>query len=44
LTLHNWIKIPKEKENKIIKNLRKQKGLPKNLPITNQFLEDNNCC
>jgi len=43
-TLHNWIKIPKEKENKIIKNLRKQKGLPKNLPITNQFLEDNNCC
>ena len=43
-TLNNWIKIPKEKETKIIKNLRKQKGLPKNLPIANQFMEVNNCC
>ena len=43
-TLYKWIKIPKEKENKIINNLREQKGLPKNLPIATQFLEDNNCC
>ena len=43
-TLYKWIKIPKEKENKIINNLREQKGLPKNLPVANQFLEDNNCC
>ena len=42
-TINNWIKIPKEIEKKIIKNLRKQKGLPIDLPAANQFLEENNC-
>ena len=42
-TINNWIKIPKEIEKKIIKNLRKQKGLPIDLPAANQFMEENAC-